>query len=198
MEQWPWIRVRCLGAAWHEVRIGDGRLLTPRHSDAEIEREHVLRGLGGPLLPGCAETVWRWRTADGRLPKHLKLQRNAFFRLADEGRTGEVLRQLDAGFDVAAAGPGGSTLLHYLGTLDVDAVLPRLLAAGLGVHRRNKQGEAPLHRAALAVSLPAVAALLAAGADPLVRDLSGRRPGERWAGKTDERLPQAMLEMLRL
>jgi Ankyrin repeat len=173
---WAPVRVRC-GAVWHQVGIADGRLNAYDHPDVEIERELTLSTLGGPIS-GCAATVQAWRTGTGRLPKLLRLQRNAFFAAADTWATAAVVADLDAGFDPCAFGPGGATLMHKLGYLDVDVLLPRLLSAGLSVNQRDKAGRTPLHRATSARNEYAVAALLEAGADPSLRDNAGRLPGE--------------------
>lgn len=188
MTAWPPVRVRC-GAVWHQVGIANGRLNAYDHTDVEIERELTLSTLGGPIS-GCAAAVRAWRTGTGRLPKLLRLQRNAFFAAADAWATAAVLADLDAGFDPRAFGPGGATLMHKLSYLDVDLLLPRLLSAGLSVDQRDKEGRTPLHRAAAARNEYAVAALVEAGADPSLRDNAGRLPGERRPKHTYSSMPQ--------
>lgn len=185
MTAWAPVRVRC-GAVWHQVGIADGRLNAYDHADEEIERELALSTLGGPIH-GCAAAMRAWRTGIGRPPKLLRLQRNAFFNAAGAGHTAAVIADLDAGFDPCAVGPGGGTLMHRLGDLDVDLLLPRLLAAGLSVDQRDNEGRTPLHRASFARNDYALTALLEAGADPSLRDNYGWLPTLKYP----DRLPSS-------
>ncbi|GAA1373756.1 ankyrin repeat domain-containing protein [Catellatospora chokoriensis] len=172
--EFPAVRVRCAGV-WHEMQVRAGGLAALAHTDAEIDRELALGALGGPVQ-GCAAALRGWRTGYGRLPKGLRRQRDRLFGLARAGRTDLVLSMLDAGFDPAVVGPGGVTLLHLLAELDHRRLLPRLLAAGLPLNGRDKEGATPLHHAERALADDVVAALHEAGADPGLTDQAGRLP----------------------
>ncbi|WP_186315687.1 ankyrin repeat domain-containing protein [Catellatospora sichuanensis] len=172
--EFPAVRVRC-ASVWHEMQVRDGRLVAMAHTEAEIQRELALGALGGPVQ-GCAAVLRGWHTGHGRLPRALRPQRDRLFRCARAGRTDLVLSMLDAGFDPAVVGTGGVTLLHLLARLDHERLLPRLLAAGLPVNGRDKEGGTPLHHAERAQADDVVAALHEAGADPGLTDRFGRLP----------------------
>ncbi|SCL28456.1 Ankyrin repeat-containing protein [Micromonospora pallida] len=167
----PPIRVRC-GPDWHLVRIIDGRLATPQHSDEELRREFVLAGLGGPLV-GCAAAVRAWRTGAKPLPKELRKVRQDIFARALHGDTDGLLALLADGLDPGLRDSTGSTLMHWLSHLDHVRMLPALTAAGLDVNGRDRDGRTPLHAAAVALATEVMSALLAAGADPDVVDVQG-------------------------
>ncbi|MFC4009855.1 ankyrin repeat domain-containing protein [Nonomuraea purpurea] len=67
---------------------------------------------------------------------------------AFHGDTPGVMALLDAGSDPRTRNEAGETLLHLLVRLDHEALLPRLLAAGLDVNTVDAQGHTPLHAAA--------------------------------------------------
>ncbi|NUT21767.1 MAG: hypothetical protein HOV77_21540 [Hamadaea sp.] len=175
---WTWepVPVRC-GSVWHELRIEGGRLVSTGHSEAELERELAVGGLGGPMIR-CASVVRAWRTGVGWLPKRLRWYRADFFDVAARGHGEEVAAALAAGFDLAAADGEGAGLLHYAAWLGEDAVAT-LLTAGLRLDRRDKNGWTPLHWAYRAGEWEAVDALLAAGADPGIPDADGIVPKDR-------------------
>ncbi|MEV4412571.1 ankyrin repeat domain-containing protein [Catellatospora sp. NPDC049609] len=173
----PEVRVRCT-TVWHRMRVADGRLDALDHTPQEIRRELALGALGG-RIQGCAAALRAWQTGHGRLPKRLRWQRADLFHAARRGRTDLVVSMLDAGFDPAVAEGSGGTLLHVLSHLDHQVLLPRLLAAGLPVDGRDKEGATPLHRAEEALADDLAAALRAAGADPGATDLAGRVPAAR-------------------
>jgi len=162
--------VRCQGV-WHRVEVRASGLSVP-HDHAELERERLLAGLGGPVK-GCAAVVAAWRTGTGWLPKALRAQRSSFFAQVRHGNTNEVLRLLDEGFDPLVHDSQGSSLLHHLAMVDFKRLLPRLFAAGLEVNGLNVHRRTPLHEAVLHGDLPLVRALLAAGANPALRDEHG-------------------------
>jgi hypothetical protein len=165
------VRVRCNGH-WHEVRMTAGRLDIP-HSDAERQREHTLRALGG-RLHGCFAAEQAWRDRSGRLPRRLEEQRRDLMLRAQHGDLAGVLALLDAGVDPQARDTHGRTLLHLLPGLDDLSLVPRLLAAGLDVDVRDARGYTPLHTAVHANGSPElVRALLAAGARPDTTDHVG-------------------------
>ncbi|AGZ42085.1 ankyrin repeat domain-containing protein [Actinoplanes friuliensis] len=162
------IRVRC-GTEWHTVIATGGRLLTPHHDDAEIRREFVLAGLGGPI-GGCAAAVRAWRSGAKPIPKAVRKDRQDLFALALHGDTDGLLARLADGIDPALRTPGGGTLLHLVAHVDHRRVLPVLLAAGFSLDDRDHNGRTPLHAAAESGAEPAMAALAAAGANPTARD----------------------------
>lgn len=161
--EWPAVRVRC-GAGWHWMQIGDGHLNALDHTQAEIQREFTLAGLGGPMA-GCASVLQIWRTGRGRLPKVLRQQRRDFYLHARYGYTDEVLAMLDDGFDITAPDSEGATLMHYLVHLDHERIWPRLHAAGLSVDARDCQGRTPLERASQCRNEPVWRLLRTAGAN---------------------------------
>ena len=170
------VRVRC-GTQWHTVLTTGGHLLTPHHDDAEMRREFVLAGLGGPLS-GCAAAVRGWRTGKRPIAKNVRKDRQALFALALHGDTDGLLARLADGLDPGLRGPGGGTLMHWLAHLDHDRVLPVLLRAGLSLEERGLEGRTPLHAAAESAAEATMAALVAAGADPGALDDRGRTPAK--------------------
>ncbi len=170
------IRVRC-GTQWHVVVATGGQVRTPHHDDAEIQREFVRAGPGGPVS-GCAAAVRGWRTGKRPLAKDLRKDRQALFALALHGDTDGLLIRLADGLDPDLRGPGGGTLLHWLAHLDHRRVLPVLLGAGLSLGERDHEGRTALHAAAESAAEATMAALVAAGADPGARDRYGRTPAE--------------------
>ncbi|WP_335937829.1 ankyrin repeat domain-containing protein [Streptomyces sp. PTD5-9] len=156
------VRVRC-GGSWHEVAFRDGRLGMP-HSDQERQRENALRAFGGAVT-GCFAVEHSCVTGTGRLPRALRAQRRDFFLRAEHGDTAGVLELLDAGVDPRILDGGRRSLLHVLHLLDHEELLPRLLAAGLGLEALDHRGRTPLCAAvADRGSAELVTALIEAGA----------------------------------
>ncbi|MBG0828740.1 ankyrin repeat domain-containing protein [Planomonospora sp. ID67723] len=156
------VRVRCRGE-WHEVAARDGGLQMP-HSAVEQQRERAMRAFGGAVA-GCFAVQQAWTSGSGRLPRVLRAQRRELFERAQHGDTPGVLRLLDGGFDPHVRDGMGRTLLHVLNLLDHEPLLPRLLAAGLGLEAEDQRERTPLHTAvAERGSADLVRALLAAGA----------------------------------
>ncbi|WP_432128451.1 ankyrin repeat domain-containing protein [Streptomyces sp. bgisy082] len=155
------VRVRCRGE-WHEVRSRGGALDVP-HTPEEQRRERALRAFGG-AVSGCFAAQRSWTTGEGRLPRALGEQRREFFLRAQHGDTPGVVALLDAGVDPRVRDARGRGLLHSLHLLDHDALLPRLLAAGLDLEARDREGRTPLLSAVhWGGSAELVGALLAAG-----------------------------------
>ncbi|GAB3980776.1 hypothetical protein GCM10029978_079740 [Actinoallomurus acanthiterrae] len=156
------VRVRCRGE-WHVVAFRDGALRVP-HGEDEQRRERAMEALGG-VVTGCFAVLPVVRSGRGRLPRALREQRREFFARAEHGDTPGVLRLLDAGIDPRIRDGRRRTLLHLLPRLDHEALLPRLLAAGLDVDDRDDLELTPLHAATGGGgSAGLVRALLAAGA----------------------------------
>ncbi len=139
-------RVRC-GGVWHRMACRDGRLTPLDHSAQEIVREQTMSALGG-RIPPCAAVVTAWRQrAPGRIPRVLRQLGHHAILAAAHARADEVLRLLDAGLDPSGLRDGdGRGLPHFLGRLDDlgEAVLARLLAAGLDINARDQRGLTPL------------------------------------------------------
>lgn len=117
--------------------------------------------------------------------------------LAAFGDLGSVTRHVTAHpGDIAVFSPDGWTALHLAGYFGYDAVVVRLIRAGaeLAVHSRNAQGNTPLH-ATLAGrgSMAAVAALLAAGADPGAVDAQGVTPLHLAAARGEQAMAALLL-----
>ncbi|GAA1713895.1 hypothetical protein GCM10009765_73690 [Fodinicola feengrottensis] len=159
------IRVRC-GTDWHFVGQDSGRLRIAEHDDAEVQRERVMRALGGPM-GGCFAVDQAWTAPVGRLPKELHRQRQGLWMRMLHGGTRTAVELLDTGMPPQLCDGRGRTLLHMLGTYDHAVLLPRLLAAGLDVDLRDGELQTPL---AVAVSEgwppAAIIALVDAGANP--------------------------------
>ncbi|MFI6762811.1 ankyrin repeat domain-containing protein [Micromonospora sp. NPDC050417] len=170
----PPVRVRC-GPDWHVVRVTGGRAFTAHHTEAELRREFLVAGLGGPIV-GCATAVRAWRTGAKPAPKQIRLLRRDLFALAFHGDTDALLAVLAEGFDPALRDGDGCSLLHWLAHLDHTRMLPVLMAAGLVVDERDRHGNTPLHLAVRSGDREVMAALVAAGADPQAPDAWGRTP----------------------
>lgn len=155
------LRVRC-GGEWHLVEVAGARLSTPRHGEAA----------DGTAI-GCAAARAAFRTGKKPVPKEIRKLRQRIFARAFHGDTDAVLTDLAAGLDPALRDGRGRSLLHLVGYLDHERVLPALLTAGLSLDERDAEGRTPLHVAALAGAEGAMAALIAAGADPEARDPDG-------------------------
>ena len=99
--------------------------------------------------------------------------------LVDAARQGAgetVAALLEAGADVDAAGPDGTTALHWAVQRDDRPLARTLLAAGARADAANRYGVTPLALAAANGSAPLVTALLDAGADPEAPSPGGDTP----------------------
>ncbi|MEU3558111.1 ankyrin repeat domain-containing protein [Streptomyces fragilis] len=171
------VRVRC-GGTWHEVVSRGGRLDIP-HREEEQPPEHAGCGLPAacglpadcrrllrqPRPTDCFAVRETWTTGVGRLPKALRAQRTELFQRAQHGDTAGVLALLDAGVDPRVRDAGRRSLLHVLHLLDHEALLPRLVEAGLDLEARDCRQRTPLYAAVHQGGSPAlVRSLLALGA----------------------------------
>ena len=95
---------------------------------------------------------------------------------AREGAIETAAAMLEAGSDVDAAAPDGTTALHWAAQRDDHALARRLIAAGARVDAANRYGVTPLALTAANGSAPLVAALLDAGADPGAPSPGGDTP----------------------
>lgn len=97
---------------------------------------------------------------------------------------------LKAGADVHAADKNGVTALHHAVRFRNPIAVKTLIDHGAKVNQTcRKSGSTPLHRAVTSTGAPGtagkqaeareiVALLLAAGADPSIRNKSGKTPGD--------------------
>ena len=97
---------------------------------------------------------------------------------------------LEAGADIHAADKNGVTALHHAVRFRNPIAVKTLIEYGADVNRAcRKSGSTPLHRAVTNTGAPKtagkraeaqqiVALLLAAGADPSLRNKSGKTPGD--------------------
>jgi hypothetical protein len=151
---WPPVRVRCVGEQWHELTFVGGRLTAlahpetadPETTDPETTDPETTDPETEDPATGCAAVLRAWRAGAG-LPRRLAEIRDDVFRRARLGCTEEVVAALDAGFDPAAPGPHGRTLMHYLGYLDPVPIWPRLLAAQVPVDTVDAGGRTPMDMA---------------------------------------------------
>ena len=93
-----------------------------------------------------------------------------------ESAESAVTELLQAGADVNAAEPDGTTALHWAIQHDDQDVAQALIAAGAAVDTANRYGITPLALAATNGSAPMVNALLKAGAAPDVASPGGDTP----------------------
>ncbi len=89
-----------------------------------------------------------------------------------------ALLRIDSHPDLPLVGPWQASPLMYAAGAGHDEIVGRLLGAGARVDRRDAEGNAALHWAARAGQGGAARQLLARGADPSMRNLAGRTPGE--------------------
>ncbi|MET7392432.1 ankyrin repeat domain-containing protein [Dactylosporangium sp. NPDC005572] len=168
----PVVRVHC-DHATHEVVMRDGTLALP-HSPAEIDRERMLRALGGEVQ-GCVAAYDGWRDPAVRMPSPMRTLRASVLALVQQGDGPALASALDNGLDPHLRDERGRTLLHLLPWLTGADLLDRLMATGLPVDVRDLEGRTPLHDAVAHGTPDLVRALLAAGADPNARS-TGRWP----------------------
>ncbi|WP_157751331.1 ankyrin repeat domain-containing protein [Actinoplanes derwentensis] len=136
------LRVRCRGV-WHWVGVSAGRVELPEHTAAEQQREHALAAFGGEM-GGCFQAEKAWNGGGGRLPKRLREYRRDLILRLEHGGVRVLTEMLDAGLDPFLRDGAGRTLIHMLRTVGDPGVLPRLLAAGLDIEARDRQGFTPL------------------------------------------------------
>ncbi|MUN36551.1 ankyrin repeat domain-containing protein [Actinomadura litoris] len=165
-------RVRC-GGEWHEVMPGGLGLLMPH--TAEERRSEAAPPAPGGRVQGCFAVQRMWRRGGGWLPRSLREYRREVFLCVQHGDTEAVLRLLDEGLDPFVRDGRRRTLLHQIHLMDHEALLPRLLGAGLGLEDVDHEKRTPLHVAVGESGSPEVVrALVEAGARTGVRDSHGR------------------------
>ena len=121
---------------------------------------NLITRIGTPYAIEAADPSW---IADGSTPLHIAV------RL---GHTHIVRGLLEAGADVQVSDSKSYTPLHvaaFQGEEYVE-ILAALVEAGAPLEKKNDRGRTALHEAADAGCVRSVSILLAAGADPNVRD----------------------------
>jgi ankyrin repeat protein len=114
---------------------------------------------------------WKRRTLD-------EFRRSELHYAARDGDVEKVRGELAAGAEVNAADVNGWTPLHFAAQAQAAPVVQLLLQRGADVHATDAHGNTPLSRAVFAYTNdPAtIAALRAAGADPLKKNKHGVSP----------------------
>ncbi|GAA1595206.1 hypothetical protein [Actinoplanes couchii] len=138
-------RVRCRGV-WHWAGVSAGRIELPEHTAEEQQREHALAAFGG-TISGCFQAERAWNGGGGRLPRLLREYRRDLILRLEHGGAREVTGLLDAGLDPLLRDAGGRTLIHMLRTFGDPGLLPRLIAAGVGIDTEDRQGYTALYEA---------------------------------------------------
>jgi tankyrase len=102
----------------------------------------------------------------------------------------ELLKLLAAGVDIHATDKNGVTALHHAVRFRSATAVATLIAHGADVNQAcRRNGSTPLHRATTQTGAPGTAGraaqarkivelLLAAGADPTIKNKSGKRPAD--------------------
>ena len=132
-----------------------------------------------PPTQANAQSCWNWdKMVDGD-------------RYEDE----DVFRCLRAGADPTAQDSDGWTPLHYAAHWGHSRTVIALLEAGANPNTQNSDGWSPLHQAALNNASPDVtAALLSAGADPILETTAARMTPVYIARETGKLAIAAMME----
>jgi uncharacterized protein len=103
---------------------------------------------------------------------------------------GLILAALERGADIHAADKNGVTALHHAVRFRSPSAVKTLIERGANVNQAcRRNGSTPLHRAVTQTGAPGTAGrhaaaveiirlLLAAGADPLISNKSGKKPAD--------------------
>ena len=137
------------------------------------------------------------------MPADAKRGSNVKLSVASAAKSAEPSLQVQgiearirAGADVAATDKNGVTLLHHAVRFRSPSAVQALIAMGANVNQTcQRSGSTPLHRAVTWTGAPGtagmqaeareiVALLLAAGADPSIRNKKGKTPGDYTTDET--------------
>ncbi|GIJ51181.1 hypothetical protein Val02_80670 [Virgisporangium aliadipatigenens] len=138
---------------------------------------HTLAHLLAGIAPEHAPAVVRRLIAAGEDPNAADRTGTTplLFGVRGGAPAATVRALLDAGADPSATlGAARRTALHLVRGADAEETVRLLVDAGVPVGARDRFGETPLVRAVDTGSVPAVRALLRAGADRTVTDRFGR------------------------
>jgi hypothetical protein len=156
------------------VSTGTGGLRLHHHDATEIQREEVMRSLGGTGT-GCFAVLDAWRTGATRLPRDLAAQRRDVRQRILDGDTDWIMERLaDGTVDPRMRDANGWSLAHMAMWVDHSRLLPPVFAAGIDVDDLDRIGRTPLYVAVMNGGSPdLVRTLLDAGADPHVETVHG-------------------------
>ncbi|MDE2677982.1 MAG: ankyrin repeat domain-containing protein [Gemmatimonadota bacterium] len=145
---------------------------------ARWEGDGAIVRIGVPTLLDAGADV-NARDAQGRTPLHDAVQAAAWARASRQDAIHLVQLLLGAGADVNARTHLGESPMHIAASgyqrnaMVIGDVISALLEAGAEIDARTNDGRTPLHAAVQADRPAAAVALLAAGADPTLRDDAG-------------------------
>lgn len=199
------------GLALHDAivdnRISEVKILLKNGANINEQNENGFSPIMTAAVRGRAEIFNILNDAGAAKDKIIKSSHKNFqlegmnlFYLALKGGNLSIVKSLlneenlNGNFDKASP-------LHFAANLCHEDVVDFLIEKGAKVNALNKKGKTPLHKAAEASCFSAVASLLEAGADPLIKDQANKlayeyaRKGQRTPAaylerKTLKRLPQ--------
>ncbi len=190
------------GIALHDAiisnRIAEVKLLVKKGANINEQNDNGFSPLMTAAFRGRSEIFNLLSDAGAAKDKVIKSSHKNYqyegmnlFYLALKGGNLEIVKKLSSPenlnnkFDMASP-------LHFAAHLCHEDVVDFLIDKGANVNALNKKGKTPLHKASERNCFPAVASLLEAGADPLIKDSKNKLAYEY--GRKGPRSPASFLE----